>query len=283
MNKLPISVIVCAKNSEATINDCLKSIKDNHPAEIIVVDGNSIDQTREIAQRYTDKIYTLGKGIGNDSQLGLEKATEDFVAYIDSDVIVPKGTLEMMISELKTASYAGIYAQIKAPSTSNYWEWATQQDIHLAYNHPGETKMEIPNMTGLWKRAIITKYGFDPLFTGAYADGDLSYRVRAAGHKLGCSRAFIYHRHRSTLRRIIRQRYWHGKGGARFIWKHRFFLGLLNLFFPVGPLHLARCILKGKPQIIPYVVVRDGAHWSGMVKELARLLWYFARRVEITG
>ena len=283
MNRLPISVIVCTKNSEVTITVCLESIQDNYPTEIIIMDGNSTDRTREIAQRYTDKIHILGKGLGYRFQFGTEQANEEYVAYIDSDVIVPNGTLEMMLNELKTDGYVGIHAQIKAPSTSNYWEWARQQELEISYNHPGEARWGILTMTALWRKEIILKYRFDPFFSGAYVDGDISYRVTAAGHKLGCSQAFIYHRHRSTLGRFIRQKYWHGQGCAHFIWKRKFFLGLPNLLSPIALGSIWRLVINRQVKLLPYFIVSDLSHWGGMVRELARLFWRRLARIRLSG
>ena len=43
-------VIVCAKNEEKRIKNCLKSLKQNKVDEIILVDGNSADRTIEISK-----------------------------------------------------------------------------------------------------------------------------------------------------------------------------------------------------------------------------------------
>ena len=53
--KIPCSVQVLTLNSAKTLAKCLASIKDF--AEIIVLDGNSVDSTLAIAKQYTDKIY----------------------------------------------------------------------------------------------------------------------------------------------------------------------------------------------------------------------------------
>lgn len=42
---MEISVIVCTKNAEKTLEACLKSIEENEPSEIILIDGNSSDAT----------------------------------------------------------------------------------------------------------------------------------------------------------------------------------------------------------------------------------------------
>jgi len=53
-----VSIIITTKNEEKNIENCLKSIKlqTYSNIEIIVVDNNSSDQTKEISQKYTDKV-----------------------------------------------------------------------------------------------------------------------------------------------------------------------------------------------------------------------------------
>ncbi|MAH39167.1 MAG: hypothetical protein CL873_01330 [Dehalococcoidales bacterium] len=272
MAKLPISVVICVMNGEKTLESCLQSITDNNPTEIIIMDGASTDRTLEIGQKYTNKIYVSHQGMGYRFQRGTDLATEDYVAYIDSDVVVPPGTLETMLAELSNSDYAAIHAQILAGQISNHWEWARQEDIRIQYNHPGKTVRGIPTMTALWKKDIVLKYKFDPFFTGAFVDGDICHEVVAAGYKFGCSEAVTYHYHRSSLTALMKQRYWHGQGGGRFIWKHKFFWGWVNMLFPVGPLHLISCIINRKPHLLPYIVVCDGSLWAGTIVELWRLL-----------
>ena len=57
-----VSVIVPTKNSERTLAKCLDSIRNQtyKSIEIIVVDNNSIDSTKEIAKRFTKKVYNKG-------------------------------------------------------------------------------------------------------------------------------------------------------------------------------------------------------------------------------
>ena len=55
MSKVPISVCIIAKNEERFIEDCLKRLKP-FGMEIIVTDTGSTDRTKEIAQKYADKV-----------------------------------------------------------------------------------------------------------------------------------------------------------------------------------------------------------------------------------
>lgn len=53
-----VSVIITTRDEEINIKNCLESIKNQdfprEKIEIIVVDNNSTDRTKEIAKRYTD-------------------------------------------------------------------------------------------------------------------------------------------------------------------------------------------------------------------------------------
>lgn len=61
-NQPLVSVIVPTYNSEKFIGACLESIKNQMYTniELIVVDNNSTDKTKEIAWRYTDKVFNKG-------------------------------------------------------------------------------------------------------------------------------------------------------------------------------------------------------------------------------
>ena len=62
---LLVSVVIAAKNEEKNIENCIKSVLEQtyprYKIEIIVVDNNSIDKTKEIAKKYTDKVFNLAQ------------------------------------------------------------------------------------------------------------------------------------------------------------------------------------------------------------------------------
>ena len=57
-----VSIIVTTKNEEKNIAYCLTSITEQTYShlEVILVDNNSSDKTREIALEFTDKIFNKG-------------------------------------------------------------------------------------------------------------------------------------------------------------------------------------------------------------------------------
>jgi len=79
-----LSVIIIAKNEEANIGRCLKSVQ--WADEIIVLDSGSSDRTVAIAKEYTNKVYcTDWQGYGVQKQRALAYATHDWVLNLDAD------------------------------------------------------------------------------------------------------------------------------------------------------------------------------------------------------
>lgn len=79
-----ISAIIITKNESQNIEDCLQSIQ--WADEIIVVDSGSIDDTVEIARKYTDKvIYNKWKGYAEQKSFALQLAKNEWVLSLDAD------------------------------------------------------------------------------------------------------------------------------------------------------------------------------------------------------
>ncbi|MFT5387177.1 MAG: glycosyltransferase involved in cell wall biosynthesis [Candidatus Omnitrophota bacterium] len=82
---IPLSLIVITKNEENNLDDCLK---DAHGwvDEIIIVDDESTDRTREIAQKYTDKIFIRKMKLeGVQRNYGVAQAKNEWVMMLDCD------------------------------------------------------------------------------------------------------------------------------------------------------------------------------------------------------
>jgi glycosyltransferase involved in cell wall biosynthesis len=267
-----ISVIVCAKNAEKTIEACLKSIEDNKPSEIIVIDGNSSDATVQIASKYTDKIYSdEGKGLAYARQLGARKASSEYIAYVDSDVVLTPNCLQKMLEELQEKGYAGIHAQVLSLRNDNYWEWAEDQHVRMMFNRLGEREW-IGNIAAIFRRQSVMENPFDPFIIGAGEDKNLSLNLRKKELKLGISSAYVYHQHRTSARGFIEQRIWYGKGCSRFLWKYR---RIAQLVYPslLVPFGIFVCFRKRSPRMLPYYVVWSVSSNIGMATGFAQLIF----------
>jgi glycosyltransferase involved in cell wall biosynthesis len=86
------------KNEEKHLSDCLDSVKSVFD-EIIIVDTGSNDETKRIAEKYTDKVYDF-EWIDDFSaarNFSFSKATSDYIMWLDADDILPEDTRNELI------------------------------------------------------------------------------------------------------------------------------------------------------------------------------------------
>ena len=85
MQNARVSVIIPAKNEEPTIRDIIRGAK-KYAYEVLVIDGNSQDDTKKIAEEEGAKvIQDSGTGKGKAIRLGIEKAQGDIIVFMDAD------------------------------------------------------------------------------------------------------------------------------------------------------------------------------------------------------
>jgi glycosyltransferase involved in cell wall biosynthesis len=88
---MKISIITVCYNSADYIEDCIKSvINQTYPnIEYIVVDGNSTDGTKQIIQKFSDKISLYisepDHGLYDAMNKGIHMATGDYIGILNSD------------------------------------------------------------------------------------------------------------------------------------------------------------------------------------------------------
>lgn len=104
---MKLSAVLIVKNEEEILAAALESVKAFD--EIIVVDTGSTDRTKEIALRYTDKVYDF-KWIDDFSaarNYAIEKATGDWCFSIDADHVLLT-PVEQIKAEIEKAEAAGV-------------------------------------------------------------------------------------------------------------------------------------------------------------------------------
>lgn len=86
---ITISLCMIVKNEERILARCLDSIKDLMD-EIIIVDTGSSDQTKEIAQIYTDKVYDFEwqDDFSKARNYSFSKAEMDYIYVADADEVL---------------------------------------------------------------------------------------------------------------------------------------------------------------------------------------------------
>lgn len=96
-----VSVIVPALNEEKNIAKCLRSIRKQKTCldyEIIVSDSHSSDKTREIAEKYADKVVNSRRKIYLGRNMGARHAKGSVFVFIDADTTIPKNYISTVHS-----------------------------------------------------------------------------------------------------------------------------------------------------------------------------------------
>jgi glycosyltransferase involved in cell wall biosynthesis len=110
---LVYSVIIPAYNEEALLPATLSSLHvamDSipHKGEIIVVDNNSTDNTKQIAKRYGARVvFEPFRQIARARNCGARSAKSNFFIFLDADTILPPQLLQNALSLLEKDRHCG--------------------------------------------------------------------------------------------------------------------------------------------------------------------------------
>ena len=98
---MSISVVIPTMNEEKTIGDVIKSLQYLNPVEVFVVDTNSTDRTREIAESMGATVVDEPRrGYGRAYKTGIMKCSGDIVVCLDGDGTYPCNVIKPLIEIL---------------------------------------------------------------------------------------------------------------------------------------------------------------------------------------
>jgi glycosyltransferase involved in cell wall biosynthesis len=106
---LPVSVVIPARNEEATLGALLASLNGQAaaPAEVVIVDAGSTDGTVGVARAHASSFATVvveagAATPGRARNVGVAAATQDWVAFIDAGTVVsPQWLHELWAVQLR--------------------------------------------------------------------------------------------------------------------------------------------------------------------------------------
>ncbi|MEI6532798.1 MAG: glycosyltransferase [Candidatus Roizmanbacteria bacterium] len=177
-NKSLISLIITTRNSEVFLTDCLKSVaSQTYPQssiEIIVVDNNSTDRTREIAHTFTSMVYKYGSERSEQRNYGIEKSHGKYILYLDSDMILSPNVIKESVEYLnRNPDCYGLY--IPEIIKGNGF-WCDVRKFERSFYNA-----TVIDAVRIVRKSCIHAIGmFDTLMTGP-EDWDFDKRVRNSG------------------------------------------------------------------------------------------------------
>jgi len=177
-----ISVIVPTLQEEKYLAKTLpKLVRLKPPAEIIVVDGSSRDKTIDVAKRFTNKIFQIGKrGIGKAKNYGAKQANGEILVFLDADVNVPQNLVEEVLEVFSDTRVTGatcnvLFAQPKLHEAifSKFYNFLVQASFWFKPHCQGK-------FLAVRKNYFLKVGGFDESMP-CLEDHDLAFRLSKLG------------------------------------------------------------------------------------------------------
>jgi glycosyltransferase involved in cell wall biosynthesis len=209
-----VSVIIPAFNRAEYIKETVNSVltQDYPNVDLIVVDDGSTDGTYEILSEYAgqDKLKLLAhpgrenKGQSAALNLGLEAASGDFIAILDSDDLFLPGKLSAQVEYLNSHPDVGlVYGMGEGVDGSGRWIYDILSLDHHEPNDPNAILLDcyfhLP-VNAIVRRKIYEQVGsFDEGFRAAQ-DHDMLVRI-AENTRFGFIpiKVFQYRRHGDSI------------------------------------------------------------------------------------
>jgi len=248
MKPFDISIIIVTYNSEKYISACLESIfnlSDNLKKEIIIVDNNSIDSTKDKISLYKNKVRILensiNSGYAGGNNIGANKANGEFLVFLNPDITVTNSSFAVLKEYLETNTDVG------AVGPGLLYPNGTMQQYYCNYysvlsiffrrtilgkifssylSHPLQKTTSVPvEIDWILGAFIMIPFktwevlgGFDSKYKLYFEDVDLCCRIKKSGLKnIYNPHAVVYHHHlRESASKISKKTLWHIQSSMRF-------------------------------------------------------------------
>jgi cellulose synthase/poly-beta-1,6-N-acetylglucosamine synthase-like glycosyltransferase len=220
-----VSIIVASYNSQDTIEECLKSIlTQNYPKdafEVIVMDGESKDNTVKIAEQFPIKVLSIRLNCPAAYNYAMKIVAYPILGFIDADAKVEPDWLKKVTPHLAEPEVAGVSGSIETWNSDNPWARSIGYELKNRYRRIGKYTRRIATMNLLLKKSVIEEVGgWDEKLPSQY-DTDFGFRMSGRGYKIAYEpTAICYHFNRPTLKTFYRQQLQYGKNTLKLYFKH---------------------------------------------------------------
>ncbi|HVS02378.1 MAG TPA: glycosyltransferase [Thermoanaerobaculia bacterium] len=222
-----VSVVVPVLDRERDIGRCVEALLDqDYPRyEVLVVDNNSRDGTREVVRRYPVQLLEEPRRNPYTARnRGVAAAKGEIVAFTDSDCAPTREWLRLLVDcygepgvggaggALAPLPPATVVERFLALGRLQIFEAARHSDLRRDPRRFLSGGVGSANMS--YRRQVLTSLGgFDDRFARFCGSYDLCWRVQAAGYRVVFEPgALVHHRMRGSLVAMCRQFFSFGIG-----------------------------------------------------------------------
>ena len=159
---MEISVIIVNYNVKYLLEKCLYSVQAalrNIPGEIIIVDNNSTDGSKEYLQpRFPSVNFcweNTNHGFSKANNIGLKISKGDFVLFLNPDTIIPENAISDCLSMLKKESSLGALGVKMISGNGSYLK-----ESKRGFPSPATSMFRMLGLTKIFPRADKVKLLF---------------------------------------------------------------------------------------------------------------------------
>ncbi len=212
-----VSVIIPTKNSSSTLARCLDSIMNQtyKNIEIIVVDNYSSDTTLDIANRYTNNIFTIGPERGAQINYGANHASGKYLYRVDSDFELDANIILEAVSTAELNNYAAILIHNTSDPIVSYWAKVRKFERDMYASDDLNVAVRF-----ILREVFSSVGGFDPQLVSG-EDYDLHNRI-IQKYDIGriCPKE-THLREYKSIKEVVEKHYHYGKSINLFLKKNR--------------------------------------------------------------
>lgn len=211
-----VSVIIPVYDGEKTLKQCLTSILNQtyKNYEVIVVNNNSTDKTKDIIKEFQKKkksknkkikyLFEKQRGRGVARNTGIKKAKGKIIAMTDSDCIVPKDWLEELTKPIIYENESVVMG-FEKDLIKNFWTKNIQKANWKFFkrNLHGKYISHIDTKNFAIKSSIMKKLMFDSGLK-AFEDFDFYLRLKKIAEVRFKPSIMAGHNHKSSFIDVIK-------------------------------------------------------------------------------
>lgn len=260
-----VTVVIPARNEEASIGACLDSVlaQDWSNLQVIVVDGASDDATGAIVTRYAEKdprvelLVNPARVIPVSLNLAVAHAKGDWLVRIDAHATVPSDYVRRAAGHLATGLYGGVGGRKDGIGRTPAGKaiaavMASRFGVGGSTYHHGTKPADVEHVPfGAYPVSVLRELGGWDEELRVNQDFEFDHRVRKAGHRILFDPELrIDWESRQSIGDFARQYHRYGGGKVSVVAKHPDSLKPRHLAAPalVGLLAVAAgALLAGRP------------------------------------
>lgn len=242
---MKISVVICTYNRAQMLVESIRAIiNQNFPSngfEIIIVDNNSSDNTKQIVEKFLPRskvsiryLFEGKQGLSFARNTGINAASGEIVAFVDDDIDAGNDWLTAVVEAFSSSHVACVGGPIRPIWLVEKPKWLTEQ----WYPFLSVSEFEAAKVSGdfigpnypwganiAFRRLVLNELGGFPTNLGRIGKTLLSgeevalcMKIEECGYRIAYApNAIIYHKippERLTKRWFYKRTYWQGRSEA---------------------------------------------------------------------